>query len=219
MKLEIIVFDKESALQAEKGGATQLELVTDLEHNGLTPDIETIKEVVSNVEIPVHVMLRPSDTFQHTDKEIKEMVKLIKEYKKLNVSGIVYGSLDEEKKVNIKQLKKIKKVCGDDIKLIFHRAADFARCPIEAWMTLQEQGVKHILTSGGPGKAIDNLDMINMAKKFVEDVLIGSGVSIDNASTIIKETQIKNLHVGSAVWSKPEVIDANKVKLLRKKLL
>ena len=218
MKLEVIVFNKESAIEAEKGGATQLELITDLDQDGLTPSIETIEEVVNSVNIPVHVMLRPSNTFQHSDKEVKEMVKLIKEYKKLNVPGIVYGSLDEENKVNVKQLNKIQKACGDDIKLVFHRAADFARCPIEAWTTLKEQGVKHILTSGGPGKAVDNLDMINVAQNYIEDVLIGSGVSIENVTEIVKETKLNNVHVGTSVWKEKEVIDYKKVKEIKKKL-
>jgi copper homeostasis protein len=133
MKLEVIVFDKETMIAAQEGGATQVELIKDLDQDGLSPDLETVKEVMEVATIPVHVMVRHSNTFQHSDKEVKEMIKYIKELAKLNVPAIVYGSLDEENKVNEKQLQKVLKVTNKlGMKLIHHRAADFARCTVEA---------------------------------------------------------------------------------------
>jgi copper homeostasis protein len=132
MKLEVIVFDKESMIAAQEGGATQVELIKDLDQDGLSPDLDLVKEVLEVATIPVHVMVRHSNVFQHSDEELKEMLKYIKELKKLNVKAIVYGSLDKENKVNVEQLKLVQEAVGTDMKLIFHRASDFSRNPKEA---------------------------------------------------------------------------------------
>ena len=109
MTFEVIVFNAHEAIQAEKGGATQLELVRDLELGGLTPSIQVVKEVVNAVEIPVHVMVRTSNVYEHTDAEMKDMLDFIKEVRETDAAGIVWGSLDEDKKINVKQLKEILK--------------------------------------------------------------------------------------------------------------
>ncbi len=56
---EACVESLEQAFIAEKNGADRIELCTDLDVEGLTPSRELILSVKSQLNIPVHVMIRP----------------------------------------------------------------------------------------------------------------------------------------------------------------
>ena len=57
--LEICVDRVESAINAEKGGATRLELCSNLIIGGTTPTKSLFEEVKRNVNIPINVLIRP----------------------------------------------------------------------------------------------------------------------------------------------------------------
>lgn len=57
--LEIIVETVADALAAEAGGATQLDLKSAAELDGLTPTLGMIEQICSRVQIDVMVMVRP----------------------------------------------------------------------------------------------------------------------------------------------------------------
>ena len=57
--LEICADSAESAIAAEKGGATRLELCQNLIIGGTTPGPKIFEIVRQAVESPVHVMIRP----------------------------------------------------------------------------------------------------------------------------------------------------------------
>src|ERR1700746_3690488 len=92
--LEVAVDSIERAIAAERAGAHRLELCARLELGGLTPALELIRQVRSEVQIPIHVMmrLRPGD-FVYTTREFAEMKQSISAIKTENVQGIVTGVL------------------------------------------------------------------------------------------------------------------------------
>jgi copper homeostasis protein CutC len=59
--------------------------------------------------------------------------------------------------------------------------------------------VKHILTSGGPNKAMEGLELIKHGMTIFDDVLIGAGISAENALEIISTTNNPQIHVGTSV--------------------
>ena len=56
---EACVESLEQAFIAEKNGANRIELCADLDVEGLTPSRELILSVNSQLNIPVHVLIRP----------------------------------------------------------------------------------------------------------------------------------------------------------------
>ena len=91
MLLEIACFNFESALIAERSGADRIELCENYSVGGITPNVELIRKVKSEIKIPVHVMIRPrGGNFIYSESEFEEMSKSIQQCKDLGADGIVF---------------------------------------------------------------------------------------------------------------------------------
>lgn len=215
--LEIIVFHSEEAIIAEANGATQLELVNNLMEDGLTPSEETIRTVVESVSIPVHVMVRPSDTFVHSESEIAAIEKSIAFCREAGAAGIVYGSLTESGTVDEPALQRILNAAGD-MRTIFHRAVDFTKEYIGAQKTLAAYPIYSTLTSGGARSALEGVAGIQkaMALALPHKLLIGSGVSLETMPNLMA-AGVDQFHVGTAARygsSHSAAIDPKRVRAL-----
>ena len=73
--LEVIACSVADAIEAQKGGASRLEVVRDLDRGGLTPPIELVRAIKEAVDLPLRVMVRESDGFGTSDEfELKDFV-------------------------------------------------------------------------------------------------------------------------------------------------
>ena len=91
---EACVESTDQAVNAERNGADRIELCRNLDQDGLTPEIDVIKNTMKSVNIPVKVMIRPRPgNFIYSHNEIKTMEQDIDLCKKLNVPGVVIGIL------------------------------------------------------------------------------------------------------------------------------
>ena len=61
--LEVIVQSVEDALAAEAGGADRLEVVREIERDGLSPSLDLVRAISSATRVPLRVMVRESNTF------------------------------------------------------------------------------------------------------------------------------------------------------------
>ena len=57
--LECCVDSVESAINAANGGATRLELCSNLVIGGTTPDVALVKEIRKYTDIRIHALIRP----------------------------------------------------------------------------------------------------------------------------------------------------------------
>ncbi len=62
--LEVIVCSAAEAIAAEKGGASRLEVVRELDRGGLTPSVELVQRIKETVDLPLRVMVRESDGYE-----------------------------------------------------------------------------------------------------------------------------------------------------------
>lgn len=204
MILEVIATNVKDAIDAQKYGADRIELVSGIAEGGLTPSYSTIKNVLKHVTIPVHVMIRPhsrSFTYDQYDEEV--ILSDIDICNELGASGIVFGALTKEKKIDEKLLKKVCKRTNG-MNFTFHRAIDEANDIIEALHILKQyQEITHILTSGGMNSAIDGEEVIKQMNEITKQtkikILAGSGLSIYNVAKFIDDTNVKEVHFGSGV--------------------
>src|ERR1051326_3748943 len=61
--LEVIVCCVADAVEAQKGGASRLEVVRELDRGGLTPSIQLVQAIKDAVDLPLRVMVRESDGY------------------------------------------------------------------------------------------------------------------------------------------------------------
>jgi len=200
--LEIIASTVEEAVAAEQAGADRIELVSALSEGGLTPSYGLIRQVVSTVEIPVHVLVRPhSKSFVYSKSDEETIITDIDLIRELGAAGIVVGSLTADGRVDEGFLGRIIKHKGE-LSLTFHRAIDSSRDILEAAEVLADfPEVDRILTSGGQATALEGKETIARLIEDCPDLIIlpGSGITLENAETLLEATKASELHVGSAV--------------------
>lgn len=226
MILEVIATTLDDAKRAEAGGADRLELITGIVEGGLTPSYGLIKNVVNQVKIPVHVMVRPhSQSFVYTTDDIKVMQQDIQIVRELGAAGVVLGTLTRDNHIDFRALETLLEGTGD-MHVTFHRAFDEVENQLEALeQLLSYKQIDHILTSGGQSSALYAVDQI---KTLVEcttsthlTILAGAGLTIDTVSTFAKETGVREVHFGTAVRQNGQAlkpVDTELVTLLKSRL-
>lgn len=194
MLLEVCANSLESALNAQEGGADRLELCQNLEVGGLTPDLETLKQVKKQVDIPVYVLIRcRAGDFHYTQKEIQLMEEQIRTMARLQFPGVVLGCLDSHQHIDQETTMRLMEAAGY-MDVTFHRAFDEVPDVFEALDTLKELGIQRILTSAGPGGASENLDKLTELVEEAEDELIimpGGGIRPLNIRAIMETGAIE----------------------------
>ena len=112
------------AKKAYEKGADRIELCDNLTEGGTTPSFGTILLAKENIDLKIHVIIRPrGGKFVFTEEEIRIMEEDIEVCKKIGVDGIVIGVLTEDK--NIDEVA-VKRLIGkaSDMSVTFHMTFD-----------------------------------------------------------------------------------------------
>lgn len=184
MILEVCANSYESALNAQKGGAQRIELCEDLAVGGLTPNFELSKKVISELNIPVFILIRPRDgDFNYSGEEFEQIKKDIIIFKELGCKGIVSGILTKkDNNIDISRTRELIEL-SKPLEFTFHRAFDEVLNPIQALHQLIKLKADRILTSGQAETAVKGLDLLKELINIAENKIIimpGSGVNINN---------------------------------------
>lgn len=209
--LEIIAETIEDARIIEKGGGERIELVSSLSEGGLTPSYGMVKSILLEVSIPVNVMIRPhSKSFNYSKEDIRVMKEDARIFQELGVKQVVLGMLDNEGLPDVAAMDEVLK--DTTFNVTYHRAIDESSDVMKSLEILEDYNrVTHILTSGGPGKAMDNLEvlkeMVKTSKRLT--IIAASGLSHGNLRAIENELEFEkesidgelsfDFHVGTAV--------------------
>ncbi len=219
--IEVCVHSKDdsyvsrSVLSAWQGGADRIELCSHMEQDGLTPSIQHI-ELARDAfkDRPgLLAMIRPvGGGFFYAMDEIALMEHQIRDAATAGVDGIVIGVLDKKTagihRAYCEQL--IGKAREFGLTVTFHRAFDATPDWQYSLETLLELGVDRVLTSGtawgSVETALEGLGQLETMGRFVSEgleIVVGGGVSMSNASTILSamkpEVKRFSLHTYSAV--------------------
>ncbi len=199
--LEICTDSVESAINAEKGGGTRLELCSNLIIGGTTPTTSLFEEVRKNVNIPINVLIRPRfGDFLYSEYELEIMRNEIKMFRNLGADGIVTGTLTKNGEIDTENMEKFISE-AKEIPVTFHRAFDVCKNPISAFYQLKKLGVNTILTSGQAenclkGKKIlkELVELSNESDEKGPEILVGAGLNRENIEKIISFTGASNFH-------------------------
>lgn len=202
--LEVIATSLEDAVVTEQAGADRIELCSALSEDGLTPSLGLIKAVVEGVKIPVNVIVRPHNRgFYYTADDLAVMLTDIGYIKRIGAAGIVVGALTQDNKVDTQAISLLLKE-AEGLDVTFHRAFDFVDDQFAALETIAGFAqINRILTSGGQAPAPESAEKLKKLVEKCEDksiqILVGNGVTPESLSSLVEETGVKEVHLGSGV--------------------
>ncbi|HNV30757.1 MAG TPA: copper homeostasis protein CutC [Cyclobacteriaceae bacterium] len=203
MTLEIVVYNIESALKAQEGGADRIELCDNPGEGGTTPSFGIIESVRQNVNLDVYVMIRPrGGDFHYTNYEFHSMKRDIYQCQRISVDGIVFGILNADGTIDKKRCKELIDKARP-LKVTCHRAFDMTRDPFEALEDCIEVGFDRILTSGHRTTASLGADLISDLIKKANgriSIMPGSGVNENTVEEIVRKTGATEIHFSATAF-------------------
>ena len=114
----------------------------------------------------------------------------------LGADGLVIGVLNEMGDVNRALTRELVERAAFH-PVTFHRAFDEARSQATALEAIVEAGVDRVLTGGGPGTAVEGVDMLrDLVYEALGRITIMAGgkVRADNARSLVEQTGVAELH-------------------------
>jgi len=203
MKIEIVVYNIDSAMKAQAGGADRIELCENPGEGGTTPSYGTIELVRQNVSLDVFVMIRPrGGDFHYSSYEFHAMKRDISMCQKLSVDGIVLGILNPDGTIDKKRCKELIDKARP-LKVTCHRAFDMTRDPFEALEDCIEVGFDRILTAGQQAQALKGASLIGeLIRKANGRIAImpGSGVNEGTVEEIVSKSGAKEIHFSATAF-------------------
>ena len=147
--IECCVESLSEALIAEKRGADQLELCSDLANDGLTPDTVLTEKILETISIPLKVMIRHrKGDFFYDKSDISIIKNQINSMKLIGIKHVVFGSLTHLNRINLEQIKMVSE-WAYPMNVTYHKAIDLSENFFEdTELLLQFKNVKSLLTSG-----------------------------------------------------------------------
>lgn len=187
-----------SVIQAERGGATRVELCAGIPEGGTTPSLGTIvasREYLKDKQTKLHVIIRPrGGDFLYDKYEISTMeeIFMLQGY----VNGFVIGCLNADGSIDVDLCKSLMDLAKGK-SFTFHRAFDMCSNPLRAIDQLAELGIQRILTSGARATAEEGIPQLKLWQRHAEGkikLMAGGGVNETNIKRIYEETGITAFH-------------------------
>lgn len=199
--VEACVDSVASAVAAERGGASRLELCDNLADAGTTPSAGMISAVKAAVHIPVFVLVRPrGGGFVYSDVELGVMRLDIEAARMLGADGIVVGCLTRDAQVDVAHTRALMDAAGR-LPVTFHRAFDGTRNLGRSLEALMALGVQRVLTSGGRATALEGASELAALVKRAAGaitVMAGGGLREDHVQEVVQRSGVVEVHVRGA---------------------
>ena len=200
--LEICSNSSFSALQAQLGGASRVELCQNLENGGTTPSCGQIRRTRELLHIGVHVLIRPrGGDFVYNAEEFEEIKADIQFCKEIGCDGVVIGILHKDGTVDEERCAELVAL-AQPMTTVFHRAFDRCKDPLASLESIIALGFDRILTSG---LALTAAAGINLLSELVSkaagriEIMPGAGVHAENIVEILQATGAKSIHSSAKI--------------------
>ena len=195
---EVCVDNIKDAMRAVDLGANRIEYCSKLNEEGLTPNVEDVKYLLKNINIPIRIMIRPhSKSFNYSETDISVMLSDISTFKKIDIDGIVIGCLNKDDEIDLKKINLLVEK-AKPLKVIFHKAIDITSDPLKSLKNLiKYSNINGVLTSGGFKKAEDGVKLL---KKMLDicpinfELIIAGKITSENINKINQKLSAKFYH-------------------------
>lgn len=200
--LECCVDSVESAINAADGGASRLELCSNLIIGGTTPDVALVKEIRKHTDIRIHALIRPRfGDFCYSEYEMEIMKSQIRALKEAGVEGVVIGVLDEEGNLDVPKMKELLQEASG-LSVTLHRAFDMCRDPFQALDEAIQLEINTILTSGQKQSAWEGRELLCQLIEKADgriDIMAGAGINATVIEKLIPITKGTSYHMSGKI--------------------
>ncbi|MCI5648985.1 MAG: copper homeostasis protein CutC [Fusicatenibacter sp.] len=180
--LEICADSVESALAAEAGGATRLELCGNLVIGGTTPSPKLYEEIRKYSKIPMHILIRPRfGDFCYTQYEYEIIRAEVEMFRDLGAEGVVIGVLSEDGTLNRTAMEGLMEA-AKGMSVTLHRAFDVCADPLKTMEEAISLGMNTILTSGQENTCEKGVRLLSALEKQADGrirIQAGGGVNAE----------------------------------------
>lgn len=195
--IEVAVESLASALAAEAGGASRLELCADLAQGGVTPSASLTAQVMANTTIPIFAMVRPRvGDFVYRNEEVAAMRRTIDELRTAGVHGFVLGALTKDNAIDTVVMRELL-TATEGMPVTFHRAFDRLNDQKAGLEGLIALGIPRVLTSGGAQTALEGAEALRQLVAQAGDrirILAGGGLRENNVQELVRRTGAREVH-------------------------
>ncbi len=198
--LEVIVSSVDDARAAWDGGAHRAEVVARLDEDGLTPPRDLVEAMLSAVDIPLRVMVRPTNVFTVTDPSARAaIVADAARWADLPIDGIVTGYLTSDGAVDEALLRDV--ADASEHRVTFHRAIERVTAGDAVAALLRQPRVDRILSGGWPGPWHERLRRLEALQAAAAPLVIvtGGGVDAEAVDLLAASPVLREIHVGRTV--------------------
>jgi copper homeostasis protein len=214
-KLEIAIETLDHAIAAQDGGADSIEISRDLHLDGLTPDLDLVRQIRDAVQIAVHVIIRPTERdFVYTQREVDTILDHARTLAQTGINGVVFGALTPEHRLDLTLIERVAQAAAP-LPLTVHRALDFSLAPEQALERVIGIAPR-VLTAGPASTAWEaRSTLANWVSRFgnhLEFVVAGS-LKLEQLAEMQTVVRAPAYHFGSAARSGSSV-DVSKVRAL-----
>jgi copper homeostasis protein len=210
MLLEVIVQSVDDARAAEAGGAHRLEVVREIERDGLSPSVGLVRANRAATSLPLRVMVRESDGFSvGSDDELETLKQAFAAFAALRVDGAVLG-FTRDGALDADVMQQVMSA-APGLPVTLHRAFDHVDdrlAAIDSARMLRQ--VDRILTDGGGGDWSLRCERLRQFAGRAGDrlkILAGGGVDETALRRLASARVVSEVHVGRAARD-PQVATA-----------
>ena len=195
---EVCVDNVKDAMRAVDLGANRIEYCSKLSEEGLTPDIEDVKYLLKNINIPLRIMIRPhSKSFNYSEQDISIILRDISTFKKIDIDGVLIGCLNKDDEIDLKKINLLIEKARP-LKVIFHKAIDITSDPLKSLKNLiKYSNINGVLTSGGFKKAEDGVKLLKNMLDICPinfELIIAGKITSENINKINQKLSAKFYH-------------------------
>jgi copper homeostasis protein len=226
-ELEVIACSLQDAMEAYRGGASRLEVTIRLDHAGLTPPFEMVRQILESVPLAIRVMLRDRrDFLVGGSEELAILARKAREFvalkagknRKGGIEGLVTGHV-KNGRLDLAALEKITSA-APKLRVTVHHAIEATADPVMTLRTFRNfPNVDRALVSGGAGsleKRIERLVQLRDAFGSQRSLIAGGNVTLEMIRPLRDATGIRIFHLGRAVRTPEESlgqVDSKKVRM------
>jgi copper homeostasis protein len=200
--LQVVVLHRGDVSGARDGGADRLELVAEPDRGGLTPPLQTIREVREATDLPLRVRLRLRDDYTTTGGELTRLIGLARTLVDEGVDGFSFGFVAPDLEVDVSLTEALAEGL-DGVPWVFHRAFDQVLNRRRAYADLLGlPGLDGVLSAGsarGVEFGVDELCREASADADVARLLLAGGGLRPEDVPWLARAGVRGFHIGQSV--------------------